>query len=127
MLDLIMDEAGQCRGIVAWCLDDGTIHIFSAKMVVLATGGYGRAFLMLHVGAFLHGDGGGLAMRAGLPTQDMEFVQFHPTGIYPAGCLLTEGCRGEGGYLTNSDGERFMSAMRPQRKISHLEMSSHVP
>lgn len=116
VLDLIMDEGGQCRGIVAWCLDDGSLHVFGAKMVVLATGGYGRAFLSCTSAHSCTGDGGGLAMRAGLPTQDMEFVQFHPTGIYPAGCLLTEGCRGEGGYLTNADGERFMERYAPTTK-----------
>lgn len=114
--DLIMDEQGNCRGVMAFCMEDGTFHRFKAHNTILATGGYGRAYFSCTSAHTCTGDGSAMAARAGLPCEDMEFVQFHPTGIYGAGCLMTEGCRGEGGYLKNAEGERFMERYAPTAK-----------
>ncbi len=117
VIDLIMDaDTGSCCGVFAWSLCDGTLHRFWAHAVILATGGYGRIYFSATSAHTCTGDGNGMVVRAGLPLEDMEFVQFHPTGIYGSGCLMTEGCRGEGGYLINSKGEKFMKRHAPHAK-----------
>ena len=115
-LDLIKNNQDEIVGVMAWNLDDGSIHRFQAHKVILATGGYGRTYFSCTSAHTCTGDGNAMALRAGLPLQDMEFIQFHPTGIYGAGCLITEGVRGEGGYLTNADGEKFMATYAPSAK-----------
>merc|ERR1712232_151018 len=115
-MDLIMSPDGKCLGCIAMCMEDGSIHRFAAHSTIIATGGFGRAYQSCTSAHTCTGDGSAMSTRAGLPMQDLEFVQFHPTGIFPAGCLLTEGCRGEGGILRNSEGEPFMARYAPTAK-----------
>ena len=124
-MDLIMDSDGACRGVTSMCLEDGTIHRFRAHNTILATGGYGRAYFSATSAHTCTGDGNAMAARAGIPLQDQEFVQFHPTGIYGAGCLITEGFRGEGGILRNSEGERFMERHVPFRLCHPVTRLGH--
>merc|ERR1712054_747869 len=115
-MDLLMSDDGKCLGVLAMCMEDGSLHRFAAHSTIIASGGFGRAYQSCTSAHTCTGDGGAMITRAGLPNQDVEFVQFHPTGIYGAGCLMTEGCRGEGGILRNKDGERFMERYAPTAK-----------